>query len=55
MSYGTEVLEMRPLNSRPGWGMIFMRNIGVNQHGEPVISFVSSAFVERRGEGGQTR
>jgi acyl dehydratase len=55
VSYGTEVLEMRPLNSRPGWGMIFMRNIGVNQHGEPVISFVSSAFVERRGEGGQTR
>jgi len=42
------------LNSRPGWGMIFMRNTGVNQHGEPVISFVSSAFVERRGEGGQT-
>jgi hypothetical protein len=32
--------------------MIFMRNIGINQHGEPVISFISSAFVERRGEGG---
>jgi hypothetical protein len=29
-----------------------MRNIGINQHGEPVISFISSAFVERRGEGG---
>jgi acyl dehydratase len=54
VSYGTEVVETRPLNSRPGWGMIFMRNTGVNQHGEPVISFISSAFVERRGEGRQT-
>ena len=48
ISYGTEVVETRPLNSRPGWGMIFVRNTGVNQHGETVISFVSSAFVERR-------
>jgi len=48
ISYGTEVVEMRPLSSRPGWGMIFVRNTGVNQRGEPVISFVSSAFVERR-------
>ena len=48
VSYGTEVVEMRPLASRPGWGMIFVRNTGVNQRGEPVISFISSAFVERR-------
>jgi acyl dehydratase len=39
---------MRPLNSRPGWGMIFMRNTGVNQRGESVISFISSAFIECR-------
>jgi acyl dehydratase len=52
ISYGTEVLETRVLNSRPGWGMIFVRNTGVNQHGELVISFISSAFVERR-SGGQ--
>jgi acyl dehydratase len=54
VSYGTEVLEMRPLNSRPGWGMIFVRNVGVNQHGEPVMSFISSAFVERRAKEQQT-
>ena len=48
ISYGTEVVETRPLNSRPGWGMIFVRNTGTNQHGETVISFISSAFVERR-------
>jgi acyl dehydratase len=51
VSYATEVVEMRPLSSRPAWGMIFVRNTGVNQHGEPVISFISSAFVERRDKG----
>ena len=53
VSYGTEVLEMRPLNSRPGWGMIFVRNVGVNQHGEPVMSFISSVLVECRDRGPQ--
>jgi hypothetical protein len=27
------------------------RNTGVNQHGDPVISFISSSFVERRDKG----
>jgi acyl dehydratase len=48
ISYDTEVIEARPLNSRPGWGLIFVRNTGVNQRREPVISFVSSVFVECR-------
>jgi acyl dehydratase len=48
ISYSTEILEARVLNSRPNWGIIVMRNSGVNQNGEPVISFISSAFVERR-------
>src|SRR5262249_36939050 len=48
ISYGTEVVEMRPLASRPGWGMIVVHSTGVNQRGEAVISFISSAFVERR-------
>jgi acyl dehydratase len=48
VSYGSEVIETRPLNNHPGWGMISMRNTGVNQHGEQVISFISSVFVERR-------
>jgi acyl dehydratase len=42
------------LNNRPGWGMISMHNTGVNQHGEQVISFISSVFVERRDAGGPT-
>ena len=51
---GSEVIETRPLNNRPGWGMISMHNTGVNQHGEQVISFISSVFVERRDAGGPT-
>ncbi|MGA7487098.1 MAG: MaoC family dehydratase [Xanthobacteraceae bacterium] len=51
VSYATEVVETRASDSRPGWGIIFVRSIGVNQRGEPVISFVSSAFVERRDKG----
>jgi acyl dehydratase len=48
VSYGSEVVEARPLNSRPGWGIVFVRNTGVNQRGEAVLTFVSSVFVERR-------
>ncbi len=48
ISYATEIVEARPSNSRPDWGLITLRNTGVNQKGELVISFVSVAFVERR-------
>jgi acyl dehydratase len=53
IAYRTEVVEARTLITRPGWGIVFVRNSGVNQHGEPVISFVSSVFVERRSKGRQ--
>jgi len=46
--YATEVVALRPSQSRPGWGLINMRNTGANQNGADVISFVSTAFVERR-------
>jgi acyl dehydratase len=48
VSYRTEVLQTRTLSHRPNWGMVVLRNTGVNQRGEPVISFTSSALVERR-------
>jgi len=48
VAYRTEVVEARRSNSRPGWGVITVRNSGVNQNGEAVISFVSTAFVECR-------
>jgi acyl dehydratase len=41
-------MEMRPLNSRPGWGLMTSINTGTNQRGERVLSFVSMAFIERR-------
>jgi acyl dehydratase len=48
ITYATEVIDTRPSQSRPGWGIMTARNIGTNQHGELVLSFVSSVFVERR-------
>jgi acyl dehydratase len=53
VSYASEVVEARALKSRRGWGIIFVRNSGVNQHGEAVISFTSSVFVECRDKGQQ--
>ena len=48
ISYASEVLETRASQSRPGWGLIEVLNTGTNQKGDLVMSFKSSAFVERR-------
>jgi acyl dehydratase len=48
ITYATEIVEMRPSKSRPGWGLIAVRNTGNDQRDEPVISFVSTSFVQRR-------
>lgn len=48
VSYQTDVIEKRTLPKWPGWGLVTSVNTGKNQHGEVVISFVSTAFVERR-------
>ena len=50
IAYKSEVTEMRLSNSRPGSGLMTFRSTGVNQNGEPVISLVSTTFVERRRE-----
>jgi acyl dehydratase len=34
--------------SRPSLGLLTVHSTGLNQHGEVVISFVSTTFVERR-------
>lgn len=49
VEYRTEVVAARPSESRPGFGLMTVRTTGTNQNGEDVISFVSTAFVERRG------
>ncbi len=50
VEYNSEVIETRLSNSRPRSGLMTIRSTGVNQNGEPVISFVSTTFVERRPE-----
>jgi acyl dehydratase len=48
ITYASEPIEKRESKSRPGWGLMFSRNTGTNQHGELVYSFIGSAFIERR-------
>jgi acyl dehydratase len=48
IAYASEVIETRASQKRPGWGLIQVYNTGTNQNGELVMSFKSSAFVERR-------
>ena len=50
ISYASEVLDKRPLESRPGWGVLVMRNTGTNQDGALVFEFEGAIFVERRGD-----
>ncbi len=50
IDYRSEVIETRLSESRPHAGLMTFRSIGVNQRGEPVISLVSTTFVERRGK-----
>jgi acyl dehydratase len=46
VTYASEVIEARPVNSRPGWGLLSTRTTGVNQNGEPVISFITMGFIQ---------
>ena len=50
VDYKSEVIELRLSNSRPHAGLMTFRSTGVNQNGEPVISLISTTFVERRGK-----
>jgi acyl dehydratase len=48
LTYAAEIIEMRLSKSRPGWGLITLQNSGTNQAGETVLSWISTAFVQRR-------
>jgi len=48
ITYASEVIETRPVQSRPGKGLVFARNTGTNQAGELVFSFISAVFADRR-------
>lgn len=48
ISYRSALMHKRPSASRPGWGLVFHHNTGVNQRGETVFSFNGAVFWERR-------
>jgi acyl dehydratase len=48
ISYASEIVELRPVASRPGWGLVSARSTGINQRGELVYSAIGSGFVQRR-------
>jgi acyl dehydratase len=50
IEYASEVVDLRPSDSRPMQGLMTVRATGVNQDGVLVFSFVSTTFVERRPE-----
>ena len=41
----TEILELRPSRSRPGHGILRLRNVTTNQRGEVVQTMLASAMV----------
>ena len=44
----TEILEMRPSNSKPHFGIIRIRNVMTKQTGKVVLSYVANAMILRR-------
>jgi acyl dehydratase len=48
LTYASEVVETRELESRPQWGIVNFHNTGTNQRRELAFSFVASVFVPRR-------
>lgn len=44
----SEIIEMRPLETRPGEGLLKLDNDTVNQHGDVVMHHVSNWFVRCR-------
>ncbi len=44
----TEILELRPSRSKPGHGIVRLRNVATNQRGEVVLSYTANALVPRR-------
>jgi acyl dehydratase len=44
----TEIVDLRPSRSRPGYGIIRLRNVTTNQRGEIVQTMPASAMVRMR-------
>jgi acyl dehydratase len=50
ITYRSVVTGTRASASRPGWGLAFHRNTGINQRREEVFSFEGAVFWERRAD-----
>ncbi|MEX0838671.1 MAG: MaoC family dehydratase [Parvibaculum sp.] len=48
ITYSSTVIEKIEMKSRPQWGIIRSRNIGINQHGQTVLDFIGQGMIERR-------
>jgi len=46
----TKIVKMRPSKSRPGHGIIRLRNVTTNHRGEVVQTMLASAMVPKRGK-----
>jgi acyl dehydratase len=51
ITFANEVESKRTSESRPEWGIVHVRNIGTNQRGEVVFSFLATGFMPRRNPG----
>jgi len=51
----TEIVDLRPSRSRPGFGIIRLRNVTTTQRGEIVQTMLASAMVPRREQKGVKR
>jgi acyl dehydratase len=47
----TEIVDLRVSRSKPSYGVVRLRYVTVNQHGEVVQTMSASALVLRRGDG----
>jgi acyl dehydratase len=48
VSFAYEVIGKRASRSRPGWGLVSIKNTARNQDGVEVMSFIGHVFVESR-------
>jgi acyl dehydratase len=48
ISFFSEVESLRSSEKRPEWGILQVRNTGINQRGELVFSLLATGFVPRR-------
>jgi acyl dehydratase len=51
ITYSSTVVEKIEMKSRPGWGIIRSRNVGINQNGQTVLDFIGQGMIERRKPG----